>query len=390
MYIERIIKNRVNELFSKFPVILITGPRQSGKTYFVKKNFSDYTYMSLEDLDIRNFARQDPRGFLEGVGERVILDEIQRAPELLSYIQTIVDAKRKNSIYVLTGSQQLELIQNISQSLAGRTAIIKLLPFSFDEIGGFINKNDPDELLIKGFYPRIYDHNINPQDFYSFYTTTYIERDIRQLIQINKLSSFEIFIKLIASRTAQILNLNSIGNDCGISHNTVKSWLGVLEASFIVYRLKPYYKNIKKRLIKSPKIHFIDPGLVSYLIGIREKRNILFHPLRGSIFETMVFSEVLKIIYNRGLNYDLSYYRDVSGREIDLIIETGEKIIAIEIKSAKTITGDFFKSFNNIEKILQKENIEKYIVYGGEKEFKFKDIKILNIFSIPKIFDSLK
>ncbi len=388
MYIERDITQRAKELLTKFPVLLITGPRQSGKTYFVKKKFSNFNYISLEDIDLRTAARTDPRGFLESLGEKVIFDEIQRAPELLSYIQTRVDRLDKNSIYILTGSHQLYLMNNISQSLSGRVAILNLLPFSLQEIKDLIDKNNSDEILIKGFYPRIYDHNIEPSDFYSSYIATYIERDVRALTNIKDLTSFETFIKLLSGRTAQILNLSSIGNDCGVSHNTIKNWISILEASYIIYRLKPYYKNIRKRLIKTPKIHLIDPGIVSYLLGIKNISNISFHPLKGNIFETMVFSEILKTIYNKGLKYDLSYYRDIGGKEIDVIIEGENQLALIEIKSSKTISNDFFKSFKNTKEIFRGKQIFNYLIYAGEYEFVHNNIKILNYLSINKIFEN--
>ncbi len=365
--IKRKLHNNLLNLASKFPVVSIIGPRQSGKTTLVKYSFPDKSYVSLEEPDSREFAQTDPRGFLAAYPEGAILDEIQRAPELLSYIQTIVDDQNQPGMFILTGSNNYLLQETISQTLAGRVAITTLLPLSLEELFNEGYKIDsPEELLFTGLYPRIFDQHIEPEIWYSNYIQTYIERDVRLIKNIIDLSTFQRFIKLCAGRTGQILNLSSLGNDCGITHNTAKSWISILEASFVIFLHQPYYRNFNKRLIKQPKIYFFDPGLASSLLGIESKVQLDTHFLKGSLFETFVISELHKYRLNRGLKPHLYFWRDNHGNEIDCIIESGNKLTPVEIKAGKTINKDFFKGLLYWQKIAFKEAQQGFIVYGGE------------------------
>ncbi len=298
--IKRKIEPVLKRLISHYPVVTITGPRQSGKTTLCKLAFPDYQYVNLEALDIRDFAKNDPRGFLEQYGHHVILDEIQRTPEILSYIQVVVDERNEPGQFVITGSQQFEVISNLTQTLAGRTALLKLLPFSISEIQGSYDVSSIDKLILTGFYPRIYDMSLNPTQALGDYIVTYVERDLRQIVNIRDLSLFEKFLKLCAGRIGQVLNLSSLANDVGVSHSTARAWISLLEASFIVFLLPPWFGNVSKRLIKSPKIYFYDVGLASYLLGLENEKQVMRDPLRGSLFENMVLMEILKYRYNRG------------------------------------------------------------------------------------------
>jgi len=325
----------------------------------------------VENLDIRRFAENDPNGFLRQFPKGAILDEIQRVPKLFSYIQTIVDNANKAGMFILTGSHHFKLLDSINQSLAGRTSLVNLLPFSFLEIYGKQKKQiDLDLLLYKGFYPRIFDKRLNPTEALSFYTTTYIERDVRSLLNIKDLSKFELFLKLCASRTGQILNLSNIGNECGINHNTAKSWLSVLEASYIIFLLKPHYQNLRKRLIKAPKLYFIDVGLASFLLNIENKKHMSNHPLRGALFETFVISEFLKARFNRAMTNNLYYFSDNTGNEIDLLLERGNTIVPVEIKSGETIVSDFFKNLNFYLRLNSKKVKKTLLIYTGKLSYK--------------------
>ena len=374
--ITREISQKTLQLAKQYPVVTITGPRQSGKTTLCRMLFKKKEYVSLEDIDERSFATQDPRGFLNRFQDGAVLDEVQRVPDLLSYIQTIVDKKKKEGFFILTGSQQFELLETISQSLAGRTALIKLLPFTFYEAYGS-RKRPPslDKVIYTGFYPRIFDKKLNPSEAMSFYINTYVERDLRRLINVKDLSKFEIFLKLCAGRTGQILNLSSIGNDCGVNHATIKSWIAVLEASYIVKLLRPYYKNFNKRLVKSPKLYFLDTGLASFLLDIQNEKQLKTHPLKGHLFESFVVSEMLKMRFNAGKTDNLYYFRDNIGNEVDLICNEGHKVNQIEIKSGQTISGDFFKGLNYFS-ALNKNISHSYLIYGGLKSYVRKGVNI--------------
>lgn len=370
------------KLFTKYPVVTITGPRQSGKTTLARSTFPKKPYSNLENPVTRQFAQEDPVAYLKQFPHGAIIDEIQRVPELLSYIQVIVDEKRENSLFLLTGSQQFELMKEISQSLAGRTGLLKLLPFSISELQPHYSF-EVDELLHKGFYPRIYDQNISPDQAYGDYYETYVERDLRQLINVKNISLFQRFIKLCAGRCGQLLNLNSLANDTGVSLTTARQWMTVLEASYIVFLLQPYHANIGKRLIKSPKIYFYDVGLASWLCGIEDKKQIATHPLRGNLFENMAVIEILKHRYNRGKRNNLHFYRDSNGNEIDILYTKGTDILPIEVKSSQTITPAFFKGLRHFSSLFP-ENLPwpEFLIYSGDVEQTRQNTKVINIFSL--------
>ena len=372
--IPRKITNKLLDLSTKYPVVAITGPRQSGKTTLVKHTFSDKKYLSLEDPDTREYAITDPRGFLSTCPDGAILDEVQRAPDLFSYIQTIVDDRNKEGLFILTGSFNFGLMEGITQSLAGRTGLLTLLPFSYHELAGVdIAPSLLEKLLYRGGYPRIYDKDLPPSEWYANYITTYLERDVRALKKIGDLDQFQKFIKMCAARCGQLLNLSSLGNDCGITHNTAKEWLSVLRASYIVFLLQPHFKNFNKRLVKTPKLYFYDTGLLCYLLGITNYSEINTHALRGPIFESWVISELIKGRFNRGLKENLYFWRDNTGNEVDCIIEQGNNLLALEIKSGQTISKDFFKGLLYWSKISGIKTADTYLVYGGDQSQERKD-----------------
>ena len=379
--IKRIIEDVLKNLANQYPVVTITGPRQSGKTTLIRNVFANKQYVNLESPDIRQFAVNDPKGFLAQYNN-AILDEIQRAPELLSYIQPIVDENKEQGQFIITGSQQFEVLNNISQSLAGRTALLKLLPFSISEIKNIVDVSLTNKLIYTGFYPRIYDMNLDPHQAIGDYIVTYVERDIRQLISIKDLNLFEKFLKLCAGRIGQLLNFQGLANDVGVSHTTVKSWISILEASYIIFLLPPWYNNFSKRLVKSPKLYFYDVGLASYLLGIENEKQVFRDPLRGNLFENLVVAEVLKYRFNKGKKSNLYFYRDSTGLEIDLIYETGRNIYPIEIKSGATISEDFFK---NLTKFIKFDRLDipygGAIFYGGNEIQERTDFKIYPVFS---------
>ncbi|MBL7069626.1 MAG: ATP-binding protein [Candidatus Omnitrophica bacterium] len=384
--IKRALESKVLAYARKFPVVTITGPRQSGKTTLCKMAFPDKKYLSLEDLDVRNYARTDPRSFLEETLKKgAVLDEIQRVPKLLSYIQTIADRENREGLFILTGSQNFELLHSLSQTLAGRTALATLLPFSYGEIYKNGSKITLDTLLYKGFYPRIYDKKLNPTEALSFYTSTYLERDVRSLINIKDLSKFEVFLKLCASKTGQVLNISNLGNDCGINHNTAKSWLSVLEASYIIHLVRPHHKNFRKRLIKSPKLYFIDSGLAAYLLDIHNARHMANHPLKGAIFETFVVSEVLKARLNGGKRKNLYYFRDNVGNEVDLILDYGSKVKPVEIKLGRTINNDFFNGLRYYKKLNPKNSAKGCLIYGAGESSSRSKFDIISYNNIGKM-----
>ena len=389
MMIVREISGYLIKLAKKYPVVTITGPRQSGKTTLARETFKNKVYINLEAMDNREFAHSDPRGFLGQIPEGAILDEIQRVPELISYIQEIVDEKKKNNMFILTGSQQFEFSNSINQSLAGRTALLKLLPFSITEVKknfGFLNV---EEILYKGLYPRIYDQKLDPTQALGDYFETYVERDLRQLIQIKNLSVFQKFVKMCAGRVGQLLNLNNLGSDVGISHTTAKEWLTILEASYIIFLLKPYHPNIKKRLVKSPKLYFYDVGLASYLLGIENRSHAEHHPLKGNLFENLSVTEILKYRFNKGKRNNLNFYRDSTGNEIDVIYNIAQNILPIEIKLGETVASEFFKGFRAIENITERLPFGKLIVYGGQREETRGDTKVINYSNIKKVLDGV-
>ena len=382
-YIPRIVEAKCLELFSKYPVITVTGPRQSGKTSLVRHVFPDLPYVNLENREERLYAQEDPKGFLQRFSDGAVLDEIQNVPDLTSWIQVIVDDRGKNGLFILTGSRQFEVMEAVSQSLAGRTAMIRLLPFSLEELS---EKIDLDQLLLKGFYPRIWDQQLDPVQSLSDYITTYTERDLRKISQIHDLSLFEKFLGLCAGRIGQILNVSSLANDTGVSHVAASQWITILEASYIVYRLKPYHANIGKRLVKSPKLYFYDVGLAARLMGIEQPEHVGKHPLRGNLFENLVVMESLKYRYNRVIPDNLYFFRDSKGNEIDLLFLSGGFPIPVEIKSGQTLNPDYFKGFTYFDSFFpdSPHRGRGMLVYGGQRNETRKGIRITNIESLPR------
>jgi predicted AAA+ superfamily ATPase len=386
--IEREIKDSLMHFAGQYPVTLVTGPRQSGKTTLVKTAYPDLAYVSLEDLDTRQFAQNDPRRFLAQFDSGAVLDEVQRVPNLTSYIQTMVDEKFFQQPVILTGSGQFEMMDQMSQSLAGRTALLKLLPFTLSEAYIDLKIVPVDEILVSGFYPRIFDQKLDPNAFYSFYTSTYLERDVQSLIKVKDFTIFEKFLKLCAGRTGQILNLSALGNEVGVAHNTIREWLSVLEASFLIFFLRPFSKNINKRIVKSPKLYFTDVGLAAYLMGIENARQVATHPLRGALFETFIIGEFLKFRFNTGKGNNLYYYRDSSGTEVDLVMEYGPDIVAIEIKSAETISQNFFKPLSRFEKYFGTLK-KKIVLYAGNALQQRSEGTIYNFRDLAHLFNFL-
>ena len=388
--VRRQIEEELRKSAGEYPVVTLTGPRQSGKTTLCRKVFTQKPYVNLESPDIRQFALDDPRGFLAQYPDGAVLDEIQRAPDLVSYLQVIVDDDRRDGLFILTGSQQFEVSNAISQSLAGRTALVKLLPFTTSEIKSGFPLPDIDGMLYHGFYPRLWDKNLDPTMALGDYVETYIERDLRQLVAIKDLNLFQRFIRLCAGRIGQLLNLNNLANDTGISHTTARKWLTLLEASYIVFLLQPYYRNISKRLVKSPKIYFYDVGLAAYLLGIENEKQISRDPLRGNLFENMVISEVLKYRYNQGKRGNLYFYRDSKGNEVDLLLVGGPDLFPIEIKAGMTITRDYFKGLKHITKIFP-DNMPwgSGLVYGGDTSQKRTDVFISPFVQLYDLLDMM-
>ncbi|MEI6387633.1 MAG: ATP-binding protein [Spirochaetota bacterium] len=363
--IERTASPRLLRLAAQYPILTLTGPRQSGKTTLVRHIFPDKPYASLEDLDIRRFAQSDPRGFLAGFPEGAVFDEIQRVPDLLSYIQGIVDSKQTKGMFVLTGSQSFALMSGISQSLAGRTAIAELYPLTLGEISTARELGDPWESIHTGFYPRVIADRLDPAEAYSSYLRTYVERDIRNLSSVKDLGRFETFLILCAGRTGQLLNIASLAADSGVSQNTAKDWLSLLETSYVLFLLRPWHSNIGKRLIKSPKLHFIDTGLACALLSIGSPQVLSSHPLRGHLFETMVVADILKQRSHEGILGTMSFFRDSGGREIDLFLVGGEGIDQMEIKSGSTVGEDFLAPLRWASELLP-EIRSSTLLYGGD------------------------
>ena len=355
----------------KLPVVTLTGPRQSGKTTLCRAVFPKKTYVNLEPLDTRHLAISDPRGFLADLPRGAILDEIQNVPELLSYIQAEVDERPEPGKFILTGSQQLGLTAAVSQTLAGRTAILNLLPFSLSERRK--SRAWTEDLwmdVFHGSYPRIYDQGLDPASWYTDYITTYVERDVRQLKGISDLRSFRTFLGLAAGRTAQELNFSSLGGDAGVSYNTARAWIGVLEASFLVIVAPGWHRNLRKQIVKAPKLHFTDTGVLCSLLGIRTAEQVRTHPLRGAIFESWVAGELIKARVHRGALADLKHYRESRGVEIDLVMEDGLTLHAIECKSGATIHPSFQEPLErfsaSITGLRPKIELRRAMVYGGE------------------------
>jgi predicted AAA+ superfamily ATPase len=362
----RRIKVAMDLYKTKYPIMALTGPRQSGKTTFLKNQFSEYRYVTLENLDLRKFATDDPNGFLAQYDKYVIFDEAQHVPHLFSYLQTKVDEDKIMGQYILSGSQNFHLMQNITQSLAGRVVLFKLLPFDVSEMQEANWLSDDYAInLQKGFYPAIYDRDIPAKVFYSNYIQTYVERDLSDLIQVKDLKQFRNFISLCAARTGQLLNLNSLANECGISQPTAKSWISVLESSYIIYQLQPYFSNFNKRVTKSSKIYFYDTGLLCFLLKLNDAKSVKLSALKGSLFENYVINEYIKKNYHNNLLLDLWFWRDAVGHEVDLIWQNSELINLVEIKASETIMTDMFNGLSYFEKLKPDLIQSKAIVHTG-------------------------
>jgi len=375
--IPRKLSPHIQKMLGKFPVVSLTGPRQSGKTTLLKNAFPDYKYFNLERLDHRELILSDPIGFLKTMGNKVIFDEAQNLPELFSYIQVISDEKNLPGQYILSGSQSFLLHHRISQSLAGRVNVNHLFPFDITELESIRNLS-VNQIILNGFYPGLYDKHISPDDFYPSYLETYIQRDVRTLKGIENLNAFSRFLGLCAGRIGQVLNLTSLANDAGIAVNTAKAWLSLLEASFIIYQIQPYYKNFNKRLIKSPKLYFYDTGVACSLLRLTNPEMINTHYLYGSLFENLVINEIVKNQCHSGKRPSVYYWRESNGVEIDCIVEQGNnEILALEIKGGQTFTKDYLKNLRNFAKNETKIKINKAIVYAGEQAANINDVQLI-------------
>lgn len=384
MYLQRNIEEEVLAMAGQYPVITITGPRQSGKTTMVKHLFGNLPYYSFENPDTRALVESDPRAFLKKNNEGAVMDEVQHIPALLSYLQQIVDEQSDKVKFILTGSNQFSLMDKVTQSLAGRTAIITLLPLSLTEIDKTAMQLT-DELILQGFYPGVHMHRLNPYKAYRNYTETYLERDLRNLIQVKELSLFRKFIRICAGRVGNLVNLSAIANETGVAVNTVKAWITLLEASYIAYLLQPWADNISKRVIKSPKIYFYDVGLLCFILGIENANQLSRDPLRGAIFENMIVSELIKSRFNKGLDSNLYFYRDSHHNEVDIVLKHGSMLQPIEIKSAQTFHPEFLKRFRNFQKTFPDRMIDPVLVYDGEQEQKVLGIELVNFRNMKKL-----
>ena len=359
------------------PVISITGPRQSGKTTAAKMCFPHYDYVNLENPDVLENAKSDPRLFLTRFNNGLIVDEIQRFPELFSFIQTISDERDNPGEYILTGSQNFLLSERISQSLAGRIFVTHLLPFSISELNhAKLPLENPSQAIFKGFYPRIYDRDIDPDLFYPSYIQTYAERDVRQIINLSNLFLFQKFMRLVAGRVGQLLNYNAIATELGVDLKTVKSWFSILETSFIVFVLQPHYQNFSKRLLKTPKLFFYDTGLACSLLGIKNEKEIDFHWAKGALFENMIIADLQKNYFNKALRPPMFFWRDNTGNEVDCLIDESDGIKSIEIKSSSTISSDFFKGLNYYKNLNQNSN--PFLIYGGNENYIRKEAQVVS------------
>ena len=379
MYIPRDIVESLNRLRSKYPILAVTGPRQSGKTTLLRHLFPDYQYVTLENPDIRERALSDPNGFLNTYSQRVIFDEVQQVPQLFSYLQGKVDNDKQMGQYVLSGSQNFQLLQSITQSLAGRVALFKLMPFSFHELeeGNLLDLHW-HEAAFKGFYPALYDRNIDPTDFYRNYVETYLERDVRQLVNVRDLRQFRLFLKYCAGHVGQMLNLQKIANEVGISQPTAQSWLTVLETSYIVFTMSPYYRNFNKRLVKAPKLYFYDTGLVCYLLEMTRPNDLVNYYQRGAIFENLLIAELNKHQFHTYQKNDFYFWRDSNDLEVDVLFEETGNLKIAEIKSSETINSSFFNNMQKFSKIAVETTLQPFLLYGGSESFEHLSTQVLS------------
>ncbi len=398
--IPRTLAAPLRQAARQFPVVTLTGPRQSGKTTLVRHVFPRYEYVSLELPDLRRLALEDPRGFLAQFRKPVILDEVQRAPELFSYLQVLVDEHPdRTGRFILTGSQNFLLLESISQTLAGRCAVLHLLPLSLAELQGRAplslgtlgrrvpprRKPPPKDMLqtlFAGFFPRIHDRKLPPPVWLASYYQTYLERDVRQVLNVGDLESFGRFVRLCAGRCGQLLNLSSLASDCGVAHTTARRWLSVLEASFVIVLLRPYHRNFGKRLVKSPKLYFLDPGLLCFLLQIRSPEELFQRAERGAVFESFVLAELFKNFLHRGQQPTIFYWRDSTGHEIDFLLDLGSRLVAVETKSAQTITPEFFKNLDFWHRLPGQGSTASALIYGGPQALRRRNTVIYPWFSL--------
>lgn len=389
LMIVRDITEELRQSAQEYPVVTVLGPRQSGKTTLAKMTFPEKPYVSLEDPDVRLTAETDPRGFLTRLEEGCILDEVQQLPSLLSYLQGIVDKSPKRGRFILTGSHQPELHEAIGQSLAGRTAVLTLWPFSLHELRHYRSALEPFDLIVQGGFPRLHDERLEPRRFFNSYLQTYVERDVRALIQLRDLSQFQKFLLLVAGRVGQVVNYASLSNDVGVSAATIKNWLSVLKASYIVFELPPFFVNIRKRAIKSPKLFFTDVGLVSFLLGIHTSEQAYRDPLRGSLYENFVILEIVKAALNHGIRPEVYFYRDSHGNEVDLILRERGMLFPVEIKSAATFSTEFLKGLERFHALGLKDITPGIVLYNGTQQFNIHGVRIFNLLQEDDIWLSL-
>lgn len=390
--IHRSIQNVLLKAAQQLPVVAILGPRQSGKTTLAKAVFNKHTYISLEELDLQARALADPRGFLADYQNPhgLILDEIQNVPSLLSYIQSKVDEHPIHGYFILTGSQNFLLNQSITQTLAGRIAILTLLPLTIEELKKSNHlPRHVEQAVFMGGYPRLYAHHIDQNLWFDSYIRTYIERDVRQIINVQNLRQYQLFLKMCAGRTGQLLNLSKLANDIGITHATAKSWISLLEASYIIFLLQPHHKNFGKKVLKTPKLYFYDTGIVCHLLGIESAEQITYHYARGALVENLIIADLLKQQTNMGRTPSLYFWQDHHGNEIDCIIEKGEDLFPVEIKAGKTINPDFFKSLNYWHKLIDNNPENSYVVYGGNENQTWPQGNIITWQSTDFIFSNI-
>lgn len=388
MLIPRRLTTAIERLIKKFPILGITGPRQAGKTTLLMHLFPDYEYVSLENPDNREFAQEDPNGFLETFSERAIFDEVQRTPELFSYLQTKIDLDQRMGQYILSGSQNFLLMKSISQSLAGRVALFRLLPLSFSEmLGGELRLEKLEETIFTGFYPAIFDRKIPPLDYYPNYIETYLERDVQSILSVQNLKQFQTFMRLCAGHIGQLINYKALADGCGISSPTAKEWLSVLERSYIVFTIPPYFRNFNRRLVKSPKLYFYDTGLACYLLGMKEASYVATYYQKGSLFENLVIAELVKQQYHAGVRPAFYFWRDNHQNEVDLLWEDKQKIEALEIKYSRTLHSRFFKTLQKFQSIAGEQAGNSFLVYGGAQNQKRYDTTVVGWKSLKGWFE---